>query len=62
VVANGYAEAPLEAFALSDLDIEAKSAGSVKNAVNWKFANVRITAADGSKLDVSGCRDCKWIE
>jgi len=62
VVANGYADAPLEAFELSDFDIESRTAGSVKNAARWKFKGLRIQTADGSRLDVTGCRDCTGLE
>jgi polygalacturonase len=50
---SSYANSPLQDFTFEDLDIEAKSAGSIRNAENWKFRNLRIRAADGSKLTVT---------
>jgi polygalacturonase len=37
-------------FLLENIEITAKKAGTIKNAENWIFKNVQITADDGSKL------------
>lgn len=55
-------EAPLTDFELDHIRIEARSAGRVSDARNWRLSDVQIHAADGSKLtfaDSSGlsCKD-----
>jgi polygalacturonase len=45
-----YADSPLLNFQFKNIDVDAKSAGSIKNASGWTFDNVHITAADGSKV------------
>jgi polygalacturonase len=37
-------------FLLENIEITAKKAGTIKNAENWTFKNVQITADDGSKV------------
>jgi polygalacturonase len=45
-----YEDSPLLNFHLKNIDVAAKSAGSIKNASGWTFDNVHITAADGSSV------------
>ena len=45
-----YQESPLLNFQFKNIDVAAKSAGSIKNASGWTFDNVHITAADGSTV------------
>ncbi len=54
---SSYADSPLENFTFRDLDIAAKTAGSIQNAENWKFTNTRIQTADGSRVSVKDSRD-----
>jgi polygalacturonase len=49
---SSYKDSPLQDFTFEDLDIEAKTAGSIQNAENWKFKNIRIRTADGSTITV----------
>jgi polygalacturonase len=49
---SSHAESPLEDFELSDIQIEAKTAGSVANTKNWSFREVKVKTADGS--DITG--------
>jgi polygalacturonase len=50
ISASGYKEAPLENFEFKNIDIEAKTAGSIQNTVNWTFTDMRIKTADGSGI------------
>lgn len=52
IVVGAYPEAPLENFQLDHIDIQAGTAGSIQNAKDWKFTDVKIQAADGSRLQV----------
>ena len=45
-----YQDSPIQDFTLQDVHIDAETAGSIANAENWKFHNVVIQTADGSKL------------
>ncbi len=47
---SAYPEAPLEDFSFDHIDIEAKTAGTIANAKNWKMENMEIKTADGSKV------------
>jgi hypothetical protein len=49
---SSYAEAPLVDFQFKDVDIEARTAGTVTNAEQWTMTNVNLKTADGSKLTV----------
>ena len=49
---SAYPEAVLQDFEFSNLDIEAKTAGTIQNTENWKFTDMRIRTADGSKVTV----------
>ncbi|MFY9728672.1 MAG: glycoside hydrolase family 28 protein [Bryobacteraceae bacterium] len=53
---SSYADSPLENFTFKDVDIEAKTAGSIQNAENWKFTKTRIQTADGSQVSVKDSR------
>jgi polygalacturonase len=46
-------EAPLVRFRLSDITIEAQSAGSIADANGWTLDDVHVKAADGSKVQLS---------
>jgi hypothetical protein len=55
---SSYADSPLQDFTFEDLDIEAKTAGSIQNAENWKFKNIKIRTKDGSTITV---KDSKGV-
>jgi polygalacturonase len=50
---SAYAEAPLENFSFDHIDIEAKTAGTIANAKDWKFAHMDIKTADGSTVKMT---------
>jgi hypothetical protein len=50
--AASYAEAPVENLTFTNIEIQAKSAGTIQNAANWKFVNMRVQTADGSRVTV----------
>ncbi len=47
---SAYHEAPLEDFTLDHIDIEAKTAGTIANAKNWKMEHMDVKTADGSAV------------
>jgi hypothetical protein len=62
IVVGAYKDAPLENFKFKDLEIEAKTAGSIQDAVNWIFVNTHIKSADGSRVTVKDSRDVTGLE
>ena len=51
---SAYPNATLDDFRLDHADIEAKTAGFIANARDWKFADNRIKTVDGSQVNLSG--------
>jgi polygalacturonase len=51
---SAYPNATLDDFILDHLDIEAKTAGFIANAQDWKFADNRIKTVDGSQVNLTG--------
>ena len=49
---SSYAEAPLVDFTFKDIEIEAKTAGTIANTQGWKMEDMRIKTADGSVVTV----------
>jgi polygalacturonase len=47
---SSYAESPLVDFEFKDIDIEAKTAGTIANTQGWKFENMNIKTTDGTTL------------
>ncbi|HKE24051.1 MAG TPA: glycosyl hydrolase family 28 protein [Bryobacteraceae bacterium] len=47
---SSYPDSPLEDFTLKDWNVEARTAGKIQNAVGWRFADVHIETADGTKV------------
>ena len=47
---SSYPDAPLIDFQFSDIDIEARAAGSIANTEQWTFNNVNLHTTDGTKL------------
>jgi polygalacturonase len=47
---NAAANAPLERFKLENIEIEAKTAGSIRHTVSWTLKNVHIVAHDRRPL------------
>jgi polygalacturonase len=45
---SSYAESPLVDFEFKDIEIEAKTAGTIANSRGWKFENMNVKTADGS--------------
>ena len=57
ISALGTKESIVKDFYLSDIDIEAKSAGRISYAQGWKLENVTIKTADNSELNVNNSSD-----
>jgi hypothetical protein len=49
---SSYAESPLVDFEFKDIEIEAKTAGTIANTQGWKMEGMRIQTADGSTVTV----------
>lgn len=52
-----YSERKIHDFVWKNVDISAKTAGTIKNAADWSFENVTILTADGSKVRVSDSKN-----
>jgi polygalacturonase len=59
---SSYANSPLQDFTFQDLDIEARIAGSIENAEDWKFTRTSVRAADGSHIVVKDSRGVTGLE
>jgi polygalacturonase len=47
---SSYADSPLVDFAFKDIEIEAKTAGTIANTQGWKMEDMRIKTADGTTV------------
>lgn len=61
-IVSAYPDAPLENFHLSNIRIQAQSAGSIENAFNWTLNGVHVDTPDRSKIQLKDdknvqCRD-----
>ena len=56
-VANGFSEKPIRDVRLTNITIEAASAGRVKHAADWKMKDVVVKAADGKPLALENCSE-----
>ena len=52
---GSYKDSPLLNFEFKNLDIDAKTAGSIQYADHWAFANTHIKTADGSVVKLQDC-------
>jgi hypothetical protein len=52
---GSYKDSPLLNFEFKNLDIDAKSAGSIQYADHWTFVNTHIKTADGSVVKLQDC-------
>jgi len=50
---EGYAQAPLEDFKLSKLDIEANTGGFIRYVKRWKMSDSRLFFEDGKPVNIS---------
>ena len=53
---SSYKDSPLANFTLKDWNIEARAAGRIQNAQNWKLEKVNVQTAEGSKVIVQGAQ------
>jgi polygalacturonase len=49
---SSYADSPLVDFEFRNIEIEARTAGTIANTQGWKMEDLRIKTADGSKITV----------
>ena len=59
---SSYAESPLEDFEFRDVEIAAKSAGSIANAANWSFTGLKLTIADGRAVAVKDSKSVTGLK
>jgi polygalacturonase len=57
-----YADSPLVDFELRDLEIEARSAGSIANAEDWTFTGLKLKTADGSAVAVKDSKNVTGLK
>ena len=50
---SAYPNAPLVGFKFDHLDIQAASAGSIADAQDWTFSDIKLTTTDGSTVKVT---------
>lgn len=56
-----HPESPLERFQFENLDIDAKSAGSIAGAADWVFRGVNLKIADGSRVELKDSRKVEGL-
>jgi hypothetical protein len=54
---SGTKESVVKYFHLSNVTIEADTAGKISFAQGWKFENISIKAEDNSQLNIQNCTD-----
>jgi hypothetical protein len=54
---SSYKNSPLENFEFKNLEIDAKSAGSIEYADRWTFVNTHIKTTDGSVVALKDSRN-----
>src|ERR1035441_3526517 len=52
---GSYKDSPLLNFEFKNLEIDAKTAGSIQYADHWTFVNTHIKTADGSVVKLKDC-------
>ena len=55
IIIKGRSNQPAGSFVLENVDISADNAGSISNASDWKFNNVKIVGKDGGKVEIKDC-------
>ena len=53
---SAYPDSPLQDVTFRNVEIQAQRAGTIQNAENWKFENVQIQSADGSRVTLKDSR------
>lgn len=59
IFADGLDETSLKNFYLKNITINAGTAGSIKNAENWKLENINITAKDSSTISITASKNVR---
>ncbi|MBV8830669.1 MAG: right-handed parallel beta-helix repeat-containing protein [Acidobacteriaceae bacterium] len=54
---NAYPDAPVENYRFDHLYIDAKSAGTIADAINWVFSNTVVKTSDGSEVSLKNCKN-----
>lgn len=52
---NAYPEKPIHDLTWKNISIEAKTAGAIRHAKDWKMENVKMKAMDGKPLKLENC-------
>jgi len=58
---TSYADSPLRDFQFQNLEIDARTAGTIQFAAGWSFEGARIRTEDGSRVTVNDSRDVKGL-
>lgn len=56
-----HPEAPLLRFRFQNLDIEAKTAGSIAGAQDWTFTGLNLKTADGSRVELKDSHNVQGL-
>lgn len=59
--ATAHPASPLLRFRFRNLDIEAKSAGSIAGAEDWTFTDANLRIADGSRVELKNSRNVQGL-
>ena len=59
---SSYKDSPLLDFTLKNWDVQAQTAGTIQYAEGWKFENVRVQAADGTKVTLKDSANITGLE
>lgn len=60
IAANGYPDKPIHDVRLSDITIEAVTAGNIKNAADWQLTNVAIQTSDAKPFSQINCQGVEF--
>lgn len=58
---TSHPDSPLLRFHFKNIDIDAKSAGSIAGAEDWTFTGVNVKTADGSRVSLRGSRKVEGL-
>jgi polygalacturonase len=60
IAANGFPEMPIHDVRLSNITVEATSAGKIQNAADWQMTNVVVQAVDGKPMSQVNCQSVNF--
>jgi hypothetical protein len=58
---SAYANDPILNFEFDNVDIQAKTAGTIADAENWQFRDTVIRTEDGSRVALKNCKNIRGL-